>query len=167
MALELSTGGNGVWCATHSFPASGGHFTLLNSPTGGGDWGAKEDLAGLPCADTLNWNDRLLPTLTQDTTLKLTFGSCETTTLSCTVGINELDNSFNIYPNPSNGVINIQSSNIIKTINIYNMIGNLVMVKNIANNQTTINVENLTNGVYFMELNLNNGSILNSKFIKK
>ena len=47
------------------------------------------------------------------------------------------------------------------------MIGNLVMVKNIANNQTTMNIENLTNGVYFMELNLNNGSILNSKFIKK
>ena len=49
----------------------------------------------------------------------------------------------------------------------FNMIGNLVMVKNIANNQSTLNIENLTNGVYFMELNLSNGSILNSKFIKK
>ena len=47
------------------------------------------------------------------------------------------------------------------------MIGNLVMVKNISNNQSTLNIENLTNGVYFMELTLSNGSILNSKFIKK
>ena len=45
------------------------------------------------------------------------------------------------------------------------MIGNLVMVKNISNNQSTLNIENLTNGVYLIELKLNNGSILNSKFI--
>ncbi|MEK9620076.1 MAG: T9SS type A sorting domain-containing protein [Flavobacteriales bacterium] len=99
----------------------------------------------------------------QDTTLNLQFGSCTTPG----TGIDELKSSFSIYPNPSNGVITIQATNSIKTVNIYNMIGNLVMVKNIANNQTTMNIENLTNGVYFMELNLNNGSILNSKFIKK
>ena len=76
-------------------------------------------------------------------------------------------NSFSIYPNPSNGVITIQASNSINTVNIYNMIVNLVMVKNISNNQANLNIENLTNGVYFMELNLSDGSILNSKFIKK
>jgi hypothetical protein len=47
------------------------------------------------------------------------------------------------------------------------MIGNLVMVKDISGNQATLNIETLTNGVYFLELNSLNGSILNSKFIKK
>ena len=100
----------------------------------------------------------------QDTTLNLRYGSCTTPS----TGIDELLNSFSIYPNPSNGVITIQASNSINTVNIYNMIGNLVMVKNISNNQANLNIENLTNGVYFMELNLeSDGSILNSKFIKK
>ena len=57
--------------------------------------------------------------------------------------------------------------NEINTVNIYNMIGNLVMVKNIASNQSTLNIENLTNGVYLMEMNLSDGSTINSKIIKK
>ena len=47
------------------------------------------------------------------------------------------------------------------------MIGNLVMVRNISNTQSTLNIEHLTNGVYFMEFNFENGSLKNSKFIKK
>ena len=155
--------GDGIWSGSTSLPAAGGHFTILNGNCS--DWSCKEDISGQPCADPNAYNDRnnLLGGFSQDTTLNLQFGSCTTPS----TGIDELTNSFSIYPNPSNGVIIIQATNSIKTVNIYNMIGNLVMVKNIANNQTTINVENLTNGVYFMELNLNNGSILNSKFIKK
>ena len=47
------------------------------------------------------------------------------------------------------------------------MIGNLVMVRNISGNQATLNIENLTNGVYFLELNSLDGSVINTKFIKK
>jgi hypothetical protein len=155
--------GDGIWSGSTSLDAAGGHFTILNGNCS--DWSCKEDISGQPCADAGNYNDRnnLLGGFSQDTTLNLQFGSCTTPA----TGIDELTSSFSIYPNPSNGIITIQATNSIKTINIYNMIGNLVMVKNIANNQTTLNIENLTNGVYFMELNLSNGSILNSKFIKK
>jgi hypothetical protein len=155
--------GDGIWSGSTSLDAAGGHFTILNGNCS--DWSCKEDISGQPCADAGNYNDRnnLLGGFSQDTTLNLQFGSCTTPA----TGIDELTSSFSIYPNPSNGLITIQATNSIKTINIYNMIGNLVMVKNIANNQTTLNIENLTNGVYFMELNLSNGSILNSKFIKK
>ena len=51
---------------------------FLNSPSHGGDWGTKEDLTGLPCADPNNWNDRILPTITSDTTLLHCFGNCVT-----------------------------------------------------------------------------------------
>ena len=47
------------------------------------------------------------------------------------------------------------------------MIGNLVMVKNIASNQSTLNIENLKNGIYLMEMKLSDGSMINSKIIKK
>ena len=47
------------------------------------------------------------------------------------------------------------------------MIGNLVMVRNISSNQAILNIESLTNGVYFLELNSYDGSVINTKFIKK
>ena len=155
--------GDGIWSGSMSLDAAGGHFTILNGNCS--DWSCKEDISGQSCADANNFNDRnnLLGGFSQDTTLNLIYGSCATPS----TGIDELTNSFSIYPNPSNSLITIQAANTIKTVNIYNMIGNLVMVKNLSNNQSTLNIENLTNGVYFMELNLSNGSILNSKFIKK
>ena len=155
--------GDGIWSGSTTLPAAGGHFTILNGNCS--DWSCKEDISGQPCADAGNYNDRnnLLGGFSQDTTLNLQYGSCNTPG----TGINELDNKLSIFPNPSNGVLNIKASQNISSVNIYNMIGNLVMVRNIANNQSVLNIESLTNGVYFIELNLNNGSTLNSKIIKR
>ena len=35
-------------------------------------------LTGLPCADPANYDDRILPTFGQDTTLQFCFGACDT-----------------------------------------------------------------------------------------
>ena len=155
--------GDGVWSGSTSLDAAGGHFTILNGNCS--DWSCKEDISGQPCADAGNYNDRnnLLGGFSQDTTLNLQFGSCTTPS---TV-INELDNNLSLYPNPSKGIITIQAVDKINSLKIYNMIGNLVMVRNISNTQSTLNIEHLTNGIYFMELNFDNGSFTNSKFIKK
>ena len=154
--------GDGVWSGSTSLDAAGGHFTILNGNCS--DWSCKEDISGQPCADPGNYNDRnhLLGGFTQDTTLNLQFGSCTDPT-----NVSQIEDNFSIYPNPSNGIINVQAAERINTVNVYNMIGNLVMVRNISNTQTTLDIEQLTNGIYFMELNFDNGSIINSKFIKK
>ena len=70
-----------VWVVTLSLDpatANGGKFIFLNSPTGAADWGTKEVLAGLPCGDPANYDDRTMPTLTADTTLLFCFGACTT-----------------------------------------------------------------------------------------
>jgi hypothetical protein len=70
---------DGTWTVTVSMvEGATGNYTLLNSPANGGDWGAKEDLAGQECADAANYNDRILAPITGDTTLLHCFGSCET-----------------------------------------------------------------------------------------
>ena len=70
---------DGVWeGSTQVSGAGGGHFVFLNSPNGAADWGTKENLAGKPCADPANYNDRQFPAFSQDTTLMFCFGSCET-----------------------------------------------------------------------------------------
>ena len=155
--------GDGIWSGSMSLPAAGGHFTILNGNCS--DWSCKEDISGQPCADAGNYNDRnnLLGGFSQDTTLNLQFGSCDTPG----TGITQLDDKLSVFPNPSNGIINIQSAYKLNSVNIYNMIGNLVMVRNISSNQAILNIETLTNGVYFLELNSYDGSVLNTKFIKR
>ncbi|MAW83057.1 MAG: hypothetical protein CL832_01175 [Crocinitomicaceae bacterium] len=155
--------GDGVWSGSMSLDAAGGHFTILNGNCS--DWSCKEDISGQPCADAGNYNDRnnLLGGFSQDTTLNLQFGSCDTPG----TGITQLDNKLSVFPNPSNGIINIQSAYKLNSVNIYNMIGNLVMVRNISSNQAILNIETLTNGVYFLELNSYDGSVINTKFIKR
>ena len=82
MGLQLtrSTTDTLKWFGNVAVVAGSGpnHYTFLNSPSNGGDWSAKENLAGLPCGDPSNYNDRLLPNITSDTIIQHCFGSCET-----------------------------------------------------------------------------------------
>ena len=82
MAVPMiqSTVDTNIWTAVVNVPAGPGpfHYTFLNSPSNGGDWGTKEDLSGLICGDPSNYNDRLLPTITSDTTIQHCFGNCAT-----------------------------------------------------------------------------------------
>jgi len=72
---------NGVWEGSASLPATGGYFAFFNSPANDQDWNTKENLAGLPCADPTNYNDRIMPSFTQDTTMLFCFGTCATDTI--------------------------------------------------------------------------------------
>ena len=154
--------GDGVWSGTVSLPESGGHFTLLNGNCS--DWSCKEDISGQSCADPANYNDRnnLLGGFSQDTTLNLQFGSCDNPT-----HIGQIENNISLYPNPTKRFLTIHCNSKINTLKVFNMIGNLVVDRNIFNNQTTLSIENIPNGMYFIELKFDNGSIINSKFIKK
>ena len=74
--------GNGVYEGTVSLSgAGGGNFIFLNSPANASDWGTKENLNGLPCADPSNYDDRILPSFSQDTTLLFCFGTCANDTV--------------------------------------------------------------------------------------
>ena len=71
--------GDGTYSVTVTV-ASGtsGNYIFLNSPNDGNDWGAKENLAGLPCADPGNFDDRILAPVTENTTISTCFGQCST-----------------------------------------------------------------------------------------
>ena len=165
LSQTVNSDGKNVWTGTTSLNANGGWFTILNGNCS--DYSCKENISGQSCADPSNFDDRnnLLAGFSQDTTIVLEFGDCQRPTSTTKIIENLID--LNIYPNPSNGLLNINSNQKINTVSVYNMIGNLVMVKNIYNSQSILEIENLTNGVYFIQLNLNDGSSLNSKFIKK
>ncbi len=77
------------------------------------------------------------------------------------VGISEnsdINTAFNIYPNPSNGIFNIESnltSSQTITINVINILGEKLMSKtlsNISNSTSIIDLTNQPTGIYFVEI---------------
>ena len=165
LTLVPNADGKDVWVGIASLAASGGHFTILNGICS--DWSCKEDLIGQSCSDPNANDDRtnLLGGFTQDTTIVLEYGSC-TRPVSST-DISEVVNDVLIYPNPTVNIINIKTPINMNSLVVYNMIGNLVMTRNVNSNSHTFDVTSLRNGVYFISLNFNDGSVLNSRFIKK
>jgi N-acetylneuraminic acid mutarotase len=57
---------------------------------------------------------------------------------------------LNVFPNPTQNVINWNANENITTVQIYNTVGQLVLTQNVNTNQ--INVGGLANGMYFLEL---------------
>ncbi len=76
-----------------------------------------------------------------------------------------VDNSINIYPNPTSDVLNISSKNGLemKEIEITDLSGRIVRT---LNNATTINVSDLSAGTYLIDITTNEGKA-SSKFVKK
>lgn len=80
-------------------------------------------------------------------------------------------NDFNIYPNPTNGIINITLDNFIsndkvKAI-ITNAVGKIILEINISQSSTSINIEDIANGYYNIVLIDNTQKRITKKFIKQ
>ena len=81
------------------------------------------------------------------------------------------DNSystFNVFPNPNNGILNISMTNLSdkQTIEIKNIIGQTVFSKIASNSSsTTINLSNINKGIYTVSLINENGTSSSKKII--
>ena len=70
---------------------------------------------------------------------------------------------FVIYPNPTNGYLNIQSFESISNIKVYSSDGR----KLLETQSTFLEISNYPSGIYFLTLETENGSIGTQKIIKK
>ncbi|HXB41138.1 MAG TPA: T9SS type A sorting domain-containing protein [Bacteroidia bacterium] len=87
----------------------------------------------------------------------------------CTNGINELTPylfDVNIYPNPSQGILNIEMpASIARTsFHLTNVMGQLVKSGELQNGQTQTNLSDLDNGIYFIEIT-EKGKTINKKIV--
>jgi hypothetical protein len=69
-----------------------------------------------------------------------------------------------VYPNPTSGLLHIESSKSIKTIEIYNHLGQLVLT---AKESTEIDLTNLTQGIYLLTVQDTAGGTWTRKVVKK
>ncbi|MBN2682844.1 MAG: T9SS type A sorting domain-containing protein [Bacteroidales bacterium] len=68
-----------------------------------------------------------------------------------------------IYPNPSNGILNVRNAEN-STITVYNVLGEVVISVNNAENLQMINLTNQPEGTYIVKIE-NNNSVVTQKFI--
>lgn len=82
--------------------------------------------------------------------------------------INTAEKNISVYPNPATSSVTISDSHdLIKKIEIYNMIGELVSSYMVNNTKYTINTTDLKQGLYFAKIQLKNETIVSKKIIKE
>lgn len=96
-----------------------------------------------------------------DTLPKDTWTGLGSHTCNCLVGINEIDNNVSVvvYPNPSSSnFFNVSTSETIKMIELYNVVGQQVIQKEGNKNakQLTIETGNLVKGIYVVKVLFDN-----------
>ena len=79
--------------------------------------------------------------------------------------IEEYETKFEVYPNPANDVLFIETTEDVNEVNIYNIVGIPVYSEyNFSNN--SVNVADLAGGIYFVSIRTDKGEIV-KRFIKK
>lgn len=86
-----------------------------------------------------------------------TFEATNTNTLTVEVAtIENLKNSFNLYPNPSSNNVTIEIDNEdIETLIVFNLLGKIIYQKTTNENSLTIDVSNWTKGIYLVKIKNN------------
>jgi Secretion system C-terminal sorting domain/Domain of unknown function DUF11 len=86
--------------------------------------------------------------------------------LSTSLPIQETSNWIHVYPNPTNGNLNIELSKDIKNgfIEIKNLVGQVLRREQIQNNLKVLNLDGLQDGLYYMNV-IDNGKMESIKFV--
>ena len=170
-ALQLNdSDGDGTWEGTTSITSGSGpnYYAFFNSPSGDSDWGTKEDLSGQPCGISANFNDRVLPNITSDTTLLHCFGSCETdgSCPSTTAIENSNIQEMNIQYVWANNVLSISSDIEMDELIISELGGRLISKHSNVKNFIELNTFNYSAGIYLISISSKKGQYTN-KFMKR
>ncbi|MBC7411396.1 MAG: T9SS type A sorting domain-containing protein, partial [Bacteroidia bacterium] len=104
----------------------------------------------------LGWNQSIIK---GSWMLRPVFGTCPFETGS-TIGLQETtSNSTNIYPNPANEQVSVETP-INSALQVYDYTGKLIQNSITTNTTTSITTANWTNGVYLIKINNNTSSTI-------
>ena len=142
-----------------------GGFNVTNNTFNSGTLGSLSshlDICDANNPGTINGNTGTIASTT-------TYCSCASS--ACTVvGIKEITNELlvGLFPNPTTGIISIQSDEAIKTVVVTNQLGQIIL-SNQYINETTIQIDlgHQAKGVYVVALTSHSGATVFKKVIKE
>lgn len=89
-------------------------------------------------------------------------------TLQTASGVYELNaGSFEVYPNPSNGIITINSSDIVSKITVINVLGEVVKSITADSKQVIVDLTDLKSNVYFLQITDDKNQTSIKKIVKE
>lgn len=98
-----------------------------------------------------------------DGTFRLTYNYNNSISLSVDDEVLNNQIKLKIYPIPSSDFVTIDTSGIIKNVEVYNTLGSKV----ISTTNKTLNVASLSKGIYIVNILLDNGASITKKIIKE
>jgi hypothetical protein len=107
-----------------------------------------------------------------DTNGNVSVVSAIVTVVDDSLGIDDiaLDLGLSVYPNPTQGSLNLKMASFNKanlSYQLFSLQGQLLLRKAINNDITNIPMHRLSEGMYLLKVNLNNKEIKSFKIIKK
>jgi len=92
--------------------------------------------------------------------------TCDSTT-SLHAGVAEIkQEEITIYPNPTTTTLTITSTDKLKEVRMYNLLGEEILAITPNNNQSTININQFSKGIYFVEIKTEKG-VVRKKVVKE
>jgi hypothetical protein len=149
------------------------------------NFGESSVLTASTTATTYSWSNgdatmstTVTPTSGTTYTLTVTEAGCSASTTifidaqicMAVNNLSALDNSISIYPNPTNGIVNIAISTELSgttSVEIYDAIGKLVISEKLSKDVTTVNTSKLEDGMYMYKIINNNKAIKVGRMIKQ
>ncbi len=92
-----------------------------------------------------------------------TYYGPETTFQTWMEGIDDLEKTLKIYPNPTSNVLNVEGEGL-TTVEVYNTVGQRVLTQEVNGNSVQFSTEGLNAGIYFVRIHANDGTVLNRTF---
>jgi hypothetical protein len=81
--------------------------------------------------------------------------------------IKSKNTEVSIYPNPTNGIVSINTDANNFNYTVVNLVGNMVAQNTVKGNNTTVDLTNNAKGVYFVTINTENGSVTKKVILTK
>ncbi len=80
----------------------------------------------------------------------------------------ELKNNISVFPNPTTGIINIESIDIeAQKVEISDITGKIILTEEIKNNKKELNISNLQNGIYLINIYTEKGILYDKIILNK
>ncbi len=138
-------------------PKGGGHFALLKTNNTLWTWGLNSSGQLANCTLTGEGNQGTYFT----SPIQVLCTPC--LPLSTT---EPLLNDFKLYPNPSNGLVLIESKMALKNVQAYNLTGQLLYSSQLHDLNTTVDISSFATGTYFFKIQFENNQSATVKVLR-
>ena len=146
-ANPLMDMGNGIWEATIEIPVGAIQYKFTID-----DWLDQENFDGTEtCIDPVNdgFFNRYYEANADATLATVCFASCE----ACVGGLTENDFAqINLYPNPTEGLVSVQSEEIILSLEVMDINGKVVFSHEMFTNEYALDLSALIKGTYILKI---------------